>query len=105
MMIDCTGAGCANGAPGQISDPLTFTVLNALEADFATALSNGVSPEQTFESARKELMESAALSISGLVAVFLAVWGATDVVRSGQKVFAMFISIDKEKGKGWSSML
>jgi hypothetical protein len=36
----------------------------------------------------KELMESAALSTSGLVAVFLAVWGATDVARSGQKVFA-----------------
>src|SRR5512136_1070417 len=32
----------------------------------------------------KELMESATLSTSGLVAVFLAVWGATDVVRSGQ---------------------
>ena len=40
----------------------------------------------------KELMESATLSASGLVAVFLAVWGATDVVRSGRKVFsAMFI--------------
>ena len=48
----------------------------------------------------KELMESAALSTSGLVAVFLAVWGATDVVRSGQKVFAMFISTGKEKGQG-----
>jgi hypothetical protein len=35
------------------------------------------------------------------VAVFLAVWGATDVVRSGQKVFsAMFISTGKEKGQG-----
>ena len=46
-------------------------------------------------------MESAALSTSGLVAVFLAVWGATDVVRSGQKVFsAMFISTGKEKGQG-----
>jgi len=41
MMIDCTGAGCKNGAPGQISDPLTFTVANALESDFAFALSNG----------------------------------------------------------------
>jgi pilus assembly protein Flp/PilA len=49
----------------------------------------------------KELMESAALSTSGLVAVFLAVWGATDVARSGQKVFsAMFISSGKEKGQG-----
>ena len=32
-------------------------------------------------------MESAALSTSGLVAVFLAAWGATEVARSGQKVF------------------
>ena len=48
----------------------------------------------------KELMESAALSTSGLVAVFLAVWGATDVARSGQKVFAMFIGTGKEKGQG-----
>ena len=49
----------------------------------------------------KELMESAALSTSGLVAVFLAVWGATDVARQGQKVFsAMFISTGKEKGQG-----
>jgi pilus assembly protein Flp/PilA len=48
----------------------------------------------------KELMESAALSTSGLVAVFLAVWGATDVAR-GQKVLsAMFISTGKEKGQG-----
>ena len=48
--------------------------------------------------APKELMESAALSTSGLVAVFPAVWGATDVVRSGQRVFsAMFISAGKEK--------
>jgi hypothetical protein len=46
-------------------------------------------------------MESAALSTSGLVAVFLAVWGATDMVRSGQNVFsAMFISTGKEKGQG-----
>jgi pilus assembly protein Flp/PilA len=29
------------------------------------------------------------------------VWGATDVARSGQKVFsAMFISTGKEKGQG-----
>ncbi len=38
---------------------------------------------------------------AGLVAVFLAVWGATDVVHSGQKVFgAMFITTGKEKGQG-----
>ena len=35
--IDCTGVGCANGAPGQAVDPLTFSVANALEADFANA--------------------------------------------------------------------
>ena len=34
----------------------------------------------------KELLESTALSISGLVAVFLAVWGATDMARAGQKL-------------------
>lgn len=40
----------------------------------------------------KDLIESPALSISGLVAVFLSVWGATDIVRSGQKLFgAMFL--------------
>jgi hypothetical protein len=48
----------------------------------------------------RELMESSALSTSGLVAVFLAVWGATDVARSGQKLLAMFISTGKEKGQG-----
>ena len=49
----------------------------------------------------KELVESPVLTTCGLVAVFLAVWGATDVVRSGQKVFsAMFISTGKEKGQG-----
>ena len=48
----------------------------------------------------KELMESVALSTSGLAAVFLAVWGATDVARSGQMVFAMFVSTGKEKGQG-----
>jgi hypothetical protein len=31
--IDCTD--CPNGGPGQQADPLTFTVLNATEADFA----------------------------------------------------------------------
>ena len=40
----------------------------------------------------KELIESTTLSVSGLVAVFLAVWGATDIVRSGQKIVgAMFL--------------
>ncbi len=34
LMLDCTGAGCANGAPGQMLDPLTFTVLNAEYTDF-----------------------------------------------------------------------
>ena len=49
----------------------------------------------------KEMMESATLSASGLVTVFLAVWGATDVARSGQKVLsAMFISTGKETGQG-----
>lgn len=32
--IDCTN-NCTNGAPGARWDPLKFTVLNALEADFA----------------------------------------------------------------------
>ena len=41
LAIDCTNAACRNGAPGQISDPLTFTFLNALESDFAYMLSNG----------------------------------------------------------------
>jgi hypothetical protein len=35
--IDCTGATCANGAPGQSADPLTFTVLSAVVGDFANA--------------------------------------------------------------------
>lgn len=40
----------------------------------------------------KDLIESPTLSVSGLVAVFLAVWGATDVARSGQKlVGALFL--------------
>ena len=53
----------------------------------------------------KALMESATLSASGLVAVFLAVWGATDVVRSGQKAFsAVFITAGKEKDRDWPSM-
>jgi hypothetical protein len=39
--IDCPL--CANGGPGQQADPMTFTVLNALEADFAL-LSTGQTP-------------------------------------------------------------
>lgn len=34
LAIDCTGGGCSNGAPGQISDPLTFSVANAEYTDF-----------------------------------------------------------------------
>ena len=34
LMLDCTGAGCANGAPGAHFDPLTFTVANAEYSDF-----------------------------------------------------------------------
>ena len=43
FMLDCTGAkpGCQNGAPGQQIDPLTFTVLNALEADLVGLSSGG----------------------------------------------------------------
>lgn len=39
LAIDCT-AGCANGAPGQTTDPLTFTVANATFGDFGF-LANG----------------------------------------------------------------
>lgn len=34
FMLDCTANGCANGAPGQHDDPLTFTIANAGYADF-----------------------------------------------------------------------
>ncbi len=34
----------------------------------------------------KDLLELSTLSLSGLIGVFLAVWGATDVIRSGQKL-------------------
>lgn len=34
LMLDCTGTDCANGAPGQHADPLTFTVANATYSDF-----------------------------------------------------------------------
>lgn len=36
----------------------------------------------------KDMLELSALSLSSLVAVFLAVWGATDVIRSGQKLLS-----------------
>lgn len=42
LLIDCTSNDCKNGAPGKISDPLTFTLLNATAADFAVK-STGVS--------------------------------------------------------------
>ena len=41
LAIDCTASNCRNGRPGMISDPLTFTFLNALESDFANVLSGG----------------------------------------------------------------
>lgn len=41
LAIDCTGGACQNGAPGQMSDPLTFTFQNAWESDFANIFSNG----------------------------------------------------------------
>jgi hypothetical protein len=47
LLLDCTGGGCENGAPGQQTDPLTFTVANATEADFAN-LSTGGSPNAYF---------------------------------------------------------
>ena len=47
FLIDCTGTSCPNGAPGQQFDPLTFTVLNALEAELAN-LSTGGSPNAYF---------------------------------------------------------
>ncbi|HEU4374231.1 MAG TPA: PEP-CTERM sorting domain-containing protein [Telluria sp.] len=34
LMLDCTGGGCKNGAPGQHADPLTFTIANAAYGDF-----------------------------------------------------------------------
>lgn len=34
LMLDCTGGGCQNGAPGQHPDPLTFTIANAEYSDF-----------------------------------------------------------------------
>ena len=33
----------------------------------------------------REMLESPTLSISGLAAIFLAVWGATDIARTVQK--------------------
>lgn len=43
----CTGSGCSNGAGGQQTDPLTFTVQNANIADFML-LSTGGSPNAYF---------------------------------------------------------
>jgi len=43
LLLDCTGTTCTNGAPGMQFDPLTFTVLNAAEADLAY-LSSGAFP-------------------------------------------------------------
>jgi hypothetical protein len=37
FMLDCTASSCANGAPGQHDDPLTFTIANASYADFGIA--------------------------------------------------------------------
>jgi hypothetical protein len=41
LAIDCTASTCVYGAPSQLSDPLTFTFLDALESDFANMRSNG----------------------------------------------------------------
>ena len=44
----------------------------------------------------QELLEAPAITTSGLVAVFLAVWGATDAARAGQKfVGALLLSGNK----------
>jgi len=47
LMIDCTASTCKNGAPGQQNDPLTFTVLNALELDLV-GLSTAGNPNAYF---------------------------------------------------------
>lgn len=47
LLLDCTGGGCQNGAPGAQFDPLSFTVANAVEADFAN-LSTGGTPNAYF---------------------------------------------------------
>ena len=41
FLIDCTSTNCQNGAPGQQIDPLTFTVLDAFEADLVGLSSGG----------------------------------------------------------------
>ena len=44
----------------------------------------------------QELLETSAITASGLVTVFLAVWSATDAVRAGQKfVGALLLSGNK----------
>ena len=44
----------------------------------------------------KELLEAPTVTTTGLVAVFLAVWGATDAARAGQKfVGALLLSGNK----------
>ena len=44
----------------------------------------------------KELLETPAITASGLIAVFLAVWSATDAARAGQKfVGALLLSGNK----------
>lgn len=35
LLIDCTDSNCKNGQPGNMPDPLTFTLLNSTAADFA----------------------------------------------------------------------
>ena len=49
FMLDCTAGktACPNGSPGQTLDPLTFTVLNALELDLV-GLSTGGNPNSYF---------------------------------------------------------
>lgn len=41
----------------------------------------------------KELIESPTLSVSGLAAIFLAIWGATDITRSGQKFVIVWFTL------------
>ena len=44
----------------------------------------------------QELLEAPTVSTTGLIAVFLAVWGATDAARAGQKfVGALLLSGNK----------
>lgn len=41
LLIDCTSGSCQNGAPGNMPDPLTFTLLNSTAADFAFLSTGG----------------------------------------------------------------